>query len=329
MKRSRILAFARVQSRARLKRFLAQVRGAARHPEDAEAIHDLRVSIRRFTQCLRAFRAVFDPKPLKKLRRRLRKLMDTCAAVRTCDVAMDVLKEAGVANGRSASISRLAGARAEAELSLRERLKRVRKGKASQWELKLQPLTQEGCEWNLKQDLPGNLGRVLPKLAEDLFAMGAGAAAAGDDHEKLHRFRLFSKRFRYTLELFATFYGAEWGQGLEALRGLQDRLGAINDCVCTIALLGKDRRAMAAVKGLLLRREAEFQEYWRKEFAPKNLAWWKGWLGAPMTRETADYGDRALKAAVRGRRRPQPLAIADKGNRGRTTLSTPHVVRER
>ena len=312
MKRSSITAFARTQSRARLKRFLAQMRGAAQHPEDAEAIHDLRVSIRRFTQPLRTFRAVFDPKPLKKLRRRLRKLMDACAAVRTCDVAVDVLKEAGVANGRPASIARLTAARADAEQALREDLKQLRKRKASQWELKMQLLAQEGCEWNLKQDLPGNLARVLPKLAEEFFAVGTGAAAAGDDHEKLHRFRLFAKRFRYTLELFTSFYGAEWEQGLEALRGLQDRLGAINDCVCTIALLGEDRRASAAVKRLLLRREAEFQNYWRKEFASKKLAWWKHWLGAPLDQETAEKGEEPLKATVGGRRGPQPAAIADR-----------------
>lgn len=288
--RTRVDAFARAQARARLRRFVTQAGRAAKHPEDPEAIHALRVSIRRFTQCLRTFRGVFDARPLKKLQRRLRKLMDACAAVRTCDVALAVLREAGAQMARSPSlVAKLAAARAEAEQRLREHLAKLRGRKAADWELEwqtpAQPDVQADPEWDLEQDLPDNLRRVLPKLAEDFFAMGLEAAAAGDDHVKLHRFRLRTKRFRYTLELFRAPYGAEWERGLQALKGLQDRLGAINDCVCTIAFIGEesaqDRRAVAAVRRLLLKREADFQAYWRGEFAPRTQAWWVGWLGAP------------------------------------------------
>jgi CHAD domain-containing protein len=284
--RTRIDAFARAQSRARLRRFVTQAGRAARHPEDPEAIHALRVSIRRFTQCLRTFRGVFDARPLKKLRRRLRKLMDACAAVRTYDVAREVLREAGMAQGRSpSSVSKLAAARTEAEQKLREHLAKLRHRKAADWELNwqapAQPKVQADGEWDLEQGLPDNLRQVLPKLAEDLFAMGVGAAAAGDDHEKLHRFRLRAKRFRYTLELFRAPYGAEYEHGLQALKGLQDRLGAINDCVSTLALIDADKRAAAAVKRLLLKREAGFQVYWRSQFAPEKQAWWENWLRKP------------------------------------------------
>lgn len=282
VKRVNVLSFASTQSRTRLKRFLAQVQAAANHPDDADAVHDLRVSIRRLTQSFRTFRKVFDPKPLRRLRRRLHKLMNACAAVRTCDVAIEVLKAAGIAGGKRASISRLAAARAEAGQELRKRLKRLRRQKATEWELKLQPLVQEDCEWDLKQDLRLNLARILPEQAEEFFKTGVGAAAAGDDHQRLHRFRLCAKRFRYTLELFASFYGSEWKQGLQALKNLQDKLGDINDCVCTIPLLGKDRRAVAAVRRLLLEREAAFQTCWQREFAPDKRAWWKAWLGAPQ-----------------------------------------------
>jgi CHAD domain-containing protein len=287
MKRASIIrtsvdAFARAQSRTRLRRFVTQAGRAARHPEDPEAIHALRVSIRRFTQCLRTFRGVFDARPLKRLQRRLRKLMDACAAVRTCDVALEVLREAGAQKGRfSSPIAKLAAARTEAEQRLRAHLAKLRRRKAADWELEWQTPVQADGEWDLEQDLPANLRRVLPKLAEDFFAMGVGAAAAGDDHEALHHFRLRAKRFRYTLELFGAAYGAEWERGLQALKGLQDRLGAINDCVCTIALIDSDKRAAAAVKRLLLKREADFQAYWQSEFAPEKQAWWEGWLGAP------------------------------------------------
>ncbi len=206
-------------------------------------------------------------------------------------MALEVLREAGAQKGRAAPlIDKLGATRTEAEQRLREHLAKLRRRKAADWELEWQtpgqPEVQADGEWDPEQDLPANLRRVLPKQAEDFFAMGAGAAAAGDDHEALHRFRLRAKRFRYTLELLRAFYGAEWEQGVKALKDLQDRLGAINDCVCTIELIGeendRDRRAAAAVKRLLLTREADFQDYWRREFAPEKLAWWERWLGTAV-----------------------------------------------
>jgi CHAD domain-containing protein len=287
MKRASITAFARAQMRIRLNHVVIQARLATKHPGDPDAIHALRVSIRRFTQCLRTFRHLFQAGLLKRLRRRMRKLLDLCAAVRTYDVAMEVLRQAGSAS--PTLDSRLASARAEAEDLLRDHLKKQRHRKGSTWELTLQPAARQGSDWDPKDDLAGNLHRVLPKLADELFAMGSAAAAAGDDATALHQFRLFAKRFRYTLDLFPSFYGNELPQGLQALRGLQDRLGAINDCVSTIALIGaergahhlRERRAVAAIKKLLHRRETEFQVYWQREFPAEKLGWWKSWLSSP------------------------------------------------
>jgi CHAD domain-containing protein len=279
MKPPGISAFARAQAQLRLKRLLAQVRRGSKHPEDPAAIHDLRVSIRRFTQCLRTFRTLFDARPLRKIKRRLRKLMDACAAVRSCDVACSVLEQAGVTKGPAAE--HLSAARTEDEQALRDLLSKQHKRKTSNWEERLRVDVHIDSEWDPGQSLPGNVARILPALAQDFFEEGASAAAAGADHETLHRFRLHAKRFRYALELFPSLYGSEMKRGLAALRGLQDRLGAINDCVATIALIHKDRRAVAAVRKLLRQREQEFQAYWQRHFPAGKLAWWQGWLSRP------------------------------------------------
>ena len=63
---------------------------------DADSIHDLRVSIRRFEQCLRIFRDFFPGGHKKKIHRRLHKVMNVSGEVRNRDIALELLKKAGV-----------------------------------------------------------------------------------------------------------------------------------------------------------------------------------------------------------------------------------------
>jgi len=66
-----------------------QVRKAHKH-SDEEAIHDLRVSIRRLSECLREFSQFLPPKKTKKTLKRLGKLMDLAAELRNRDVAIEL-----------------------------------------------------------------------------------------------------------------------------------------------------------------------------------------------------------------------------------------------
>ena len=76
MKLAPISRYALRETRVRQKRLTAASRHAAKRPHDPEAVHGLRVSIRRFTQCLRIFDQLLDPAAPKQLRKRLRKLME-------------------------------------------------------------------------------------------------------------------------------------------------------------------------------------------------------------------------------------------------------------
>ena len=140
--------------------------------------------------------------------------------------------------------------------------------------------------WNIDENPQENLRRILPALTDEFFDAGANAAIAAATLPNLHRFRLNSKRFRYTLELFEGFYGAEMSRAATVLKGVQDRLGAINDCAVTMSLLSRDRRAVSAIGELLGPRIVEFREYWESQFAPAKLAWWKRWLSRPSARHT-------------------------------------------
>jgi CHAD domain-containing protein len=259
--------FVQSRTRAQLKKLEAELRRAALAPKSRKAIHDLRVAIRRFTQCLRAFAQFFDAAQVKPIRRRLRKLMDRCGAARNCDVALQVLRAAGV-HDREISAD-LAKQRRHAKKVLARKLPSWRK----RWRVQLQVRAGDGGVWDADRSAAENAHRVLPALAETMFTTGDAAAQAG--YKELHKFRLKVKRFRYTFELFQPVYRPAMQDGLAMLRGLQDKLGAISDCAATLAIVKKDRRTATAVRKLLTRREAGFREYWGSHCGPPVRVWWK------------------------------------------------------
>lgn len=63
--------------------------------QDPESIHDLRVAVRRFQQYLRVFHQFFPRGEMKRIRRRLRKIMNLSAEVRNRDIALELLRQAG------------------------------------------------------------------------------------------------------------------------------------------------------------------------------------------------------------------------------------------
>lgn len=88
-----------------LRRFAYEVNRTARLG-NADAIHDLRVSIRRLIQCLRVFQQFFPRGKAKKVRRSLKELMVQAAEVRNRDVALVLLHKAGIPAG-SAAVEKL------------------------------------------------------------------------------------------------------------------------------------------------------------------------------------------------------------------------------
>lgn len=89
--------FARAQAARLLGKLAFQVRHTTKRP-DEEAIHDLRVSIRRLSQCVREFLSFFPKHEAKKILKQLGKLMDLAAEMRNRDIAIALIgKDAGSA----------------------------------------------------------------------------------------------------------------------------------------------------------------------------------------------------------------------------------------
>jgi len=76
-----------------------------------------------------------------------------------------------------------------------------------------------------------------------LFYFKSGRKTFGGDATpvELHAFRLQTKRFRYTLELFRPVYGPTLERMIRSLRRIQQLLGVVNDCQAT----GRWRRRSA------------------------------------------------------------------------------------
>ena len=114
--------YVRVQTRILLRRLASQVNRTARSG-DADAIHDLRVAIRRLSRCLRVFAQFYPGRSWKPVRRRLADLMDACGSVRDRDIAIELLEKAGVP-AASALVRQLDAERRAADEELRRELRR-------------------------------------------------------------------------------------------------------------------------------------------------------------------------------------------------------------
>ena len=118
---------------ATLLRRLANETSKTARASDADAVHDLRVAIRRMKTCLGLFGRFYPGPGKKELKKKLKHLMHACAEVRDRDIALELLTEAG-APSTAAAVRRLSAERTAAERDLANELKRWKSGRSiSQW----------------------------------------------------------------------------------------------------------------------------------------------------------------------------------------------------
>lgn len=265
--------YAGVQLRDRLTSLDQAVRAVRNSPGEIE-LHDLRVACRRYLQAIRLFAGVLEPKRVRQMRDRLRRLMDRAGAVRNIDVTLQLLASAGV---EDADLSRaLAEKRADQEDRLIRHLARWR-GQRSvlHWRKWLRPSKPAGQPWDREATAAQNAHRVLPRMFDELIAAGERSVAAGTEHE-LHRLRLLGKRFRYSVELFTEVYSKGVEQHLRQLRALQDRLGGLNDVFTALPMVEGHGAARSALANLLQARRDDVFSYWK--IFREQRASWKLWL---------------------------------------------------
>ena len=125
-----------------------------------------------------------------------------------------------------------------------------------------------------------NARTLLPKLAKQYFEAGRKAFHDKTPSEDLHRFRIATKRFRYTLELFQPVYGPGLERFLRELRELQTMLGAVSDYQSIGALVASDKALQSRLQEALKRKRNELRQQWRAFDTDGQLKRWKTYLSS-------------------------------------------------
>ena len=262
------------QSAARLLGRLAFQMNATKKTPHPDAVHDLRVSIRRFSQALTVFKPCFPGKETRKARRRLKNLMTQAGTVRNCDVVMKLLAKSHAADA-PALRAKLQDQRKQAERILVAALKRRIDRKSSlKWRTALESALASADDQFCHTPIEETARRMLPRRAKEFLQLGNSAVQGKSSPEKLHQFRIASKKFRYSLELFGPLYGATLKRWVEGIKQAQNLLGDINDCA-TAAEIVTALKGSRAVLGWLKKRERrkmeEFRKWWPEAFGAREV----------------------------------------------------------
>jgi len=140
-------------------------------------------------------------------------------------------------------------------------------------------------KWRTNRSASENARLVLPKLAEKYF--DAGRKAARDEKpsaKDLHRFRIATKRFRYSLEIFREVYGASLEARIGTLRDLQDVLGQLSDYHSMERLFAGDEQLERKIEHAAAKKFKEFRAAWTAFDSKGQLARWKAYLSASRVR---------------------------------------------
>lgn len=206
-------------------------------PEELEALHDFRVTLRRLRTYLRAYRAHFPKTIARKGRRQLRRVMTATNAGRDGEVQIAWLRQQLAKRGVPKLQQRglrlvLADLETHQEVFQQNRLEVVQR-EFVQVRDKLNGRLAKSYELTQSATRPGE-----PTFAATTSAiLGAKAHAlqrrladirAASDKKQLHRARLATKRLRYILEpIRALVSGGR--DAVRRLKRLQDDLGDLHD----------------------------------------------------------------------------------------------------
>ena len=251
-----------------------------------EPVHDMRVAIRRLSQALRTFSALFPAREARTMRQALKPALAAAAVARDLDVGIEMLHKEELP-AEHPLLGKMGAERRRAGLALVGQLYLLRAEELpASWMPRYEILRTSSEDAAL-------LARTeLPPIAADFFKAGRKTVLKADSSTRLHEFRLTAKRFRYTLELFRDFFGPVYVQRLERVREIQSLLGKRQDYAVLAARLAPFAPIDDALQAALtesetrgLRCEDEFRRYWEETFdAPgEELKWQRYLMRRPPT----------------------------------------------
>jgi CHAD domain-containing protein len=236
--------------------------------EDAEAVHDMRVAVRRARTLLGQLSGVFPRAPTKQLRDGLGWLGEMSGPVRDLDILIDGVKDAQekLAPEDRASLEALllvlAHDRAGARQDLLDGLKSPRHARlVDAFERFTTPprRSRRAAASSGKRRGDETVAASMPIAviaAESIerawrrLLRHGQAIDDGSPPEAVHQVRIDGKKLRYLLELFRSVYPSiELGPVISDLKKLQDCLGALNDSSVQNGMLRALARRLSAEDG--------------------------------------------------------------------------------
>lgn len=236
-----------------LRQLVANLSGSVK--ENAEALHQMRVGLRRLRASISAFSDMLQDDQTEHIKSDLKWLGQYLGGARDLDVLLDALrqqKEGG--NFPPDIIRRFEQHRHQAYVNLRQAVSSVRFR-----ELMLEILAWIQCgEWRKgtddsaarirEQPIVSYAARELRRRHKKLVKQLAGLAQF--DAAERHRLRIRTKRLRYAIEFFGSVFpgrknGHHRDRLLSALKDLQSALGDLNDLATRERLVSEITRPPA------------------------------------------------------------------------------------
>src|SRR5258708_2243503 len=134
-------------------------------------------------------------------------------------------------------------------------------------------------KWNPQGTAAETAKAALSKLVQKYFKAGRKAANGKRSAKQLHRFRIATKEFRYSLELFRPVYGPSLERHIGALRELRSILGKLNDHHTLRPFFKGDKALKAKLDDAMEKHLSQFHELWKKFDADGTLRRWKAYFG--------------------------------------------------
>src|ERR1700733_2583180 len=202
---------------------------------EVDAVHDLRVSLRRCRSLADGLRAIDPDSSWKDMKKAGKKLFQALGELRDMQVMEEWIKK--LSDTAAEDATRLASAEGQGDPVVVRLLDHVHQREAECKQHAFKDLDQfDRRQWRQwSRSLPQRAARVRPGSAVYLHLALEKWTAAYDLHKQalrtqsqtaFHQLRIGIKRFRYTVENFLPQHHARWG---DDLKELQDLLGEVHD----------------------------------------------------------------------------------------------------
>jgi CHAD domain-containing protein len=232
-----------------------------------EAVHDLRVSIRRLLSLLDLLGGLPDPVPVKKLRRRLKAQLTSMGALRDVQVMLAAVQSIETPLlGQQAFTTYLMGLEQQQREQARQTLNCFPAGKVfRRLNIARKALQVPGTNRNWYEALLAAVEGAFTECSTRYLAVRR------TNPETVHSVRIAFKRFRYSVEIIEQVRPACSEAYFHALRHYQTLLGNIQDADVLLKALEDFAKEHAATDVVALlryadqRRTACISEYWRQK----------------------------------------------------------------